>query len=515
MLSRFRLEKKLGRGAAGVVYLATDTLLKQPIALKIIHDHLVENHEVRERFKRELVLTRRVSHPGVCRLHDVHEDKGITFITMEYVEGQTLAQLIQNEGKLSPSRTLELLRSLAPPLDAAHAAGVVHRDLKPGNIMVRPDGSVSILDFGMATADDVSRITHAGRTVGSLRFIAPEVWEGHPAVAVSDVYALGVILYACMAGRLPYDAVTPAEAFQAQKNPPPPLSQFNAAVSDAVDAVVKRAMLRRQAERTPSAGAVLADFEKAMSNESAAHDTVAVAPVVIGAPSASGEAAPLLEPPHTEPPLQESIDDATSALTAANTMTGLRAVPRSVLAIAGGALLLVVAVVAAVASGGQGEAAIAEPTSAPTDAGPAVAPVDAGPPAAALDGDDDDPTIAGATPAQLRAAVQSAMKKRGFLVGDVPAADGLVAKAKRLEAAGRIDEATAALLRARTIVKREVIDRGFITSKQKRLHFSSEKASPQAQAKIAALERDVEKLVVARDYAGANEKLNKAFTLMR
>lgn len=549
-LQRFVLERKLGRGAAGVVFLARDTLLGQPVALKVLHAHLVENHEVRERFKREIVLTRRVSHPGVCRLHDVHEDDGLTFITMEYVEGRTLAEVIQEEKRLSVARTLALLRELAPPLQAAHEKGVVHRDLKPGNIMVRPDGGVSVLDFGMATADDVSRITHAGRTVGSLRFIAPEVWEGQPATAASDIYALGVVLYACLAGRLPYEASTPAEAFQAQRKPPASLVGLSLGATPALDEVVRRAMARKPADRFASATALARAFEGALASDESTATT--------GTLDLGGG----IIPPSTT---DVSGRHGTLARRAGST-TGDSGptLPRP--ALWGAAFLgivVVVAVAAALSSsepprredGGGPLARPAPPAAAPPGAGPRSTAVakptpaeDA--PAAVADDDrvaaDDDPappsgeadddglalddtggegafTAPSTAPsgkqatsaASARAGLAALMKKRGFLPGDVPQVDALLGRSRSLEAKGQLARASALLERARGLAAREVIDRGFITAKQKRLRFASERASPASLQKIAALERDAEMLVVARDYAAANERLNRAFALLR
>ncbi|HEY4223907.1 MAG TPA: serine/threonine-protein kinase, partial [Myxococcota bacterium] len=272
-LGRFLIDKKLGKGASGVVYLAQDTVLAQHVALKVLHPWLIDVVEVRERFKREIVLTRRITAAGVCRIHDLHEDSDITFVTMEYIEGKTLSEIIQTDGRQTPTRVLEMLVGLAPALDAAHAAGIVHRDLKPGNIMVRHDGSLCVLDFGMATAADVTRITQAGRTVGSLRFIAPEVWQGEPATAKSDIYAVGVVLFACMAGRLPYEARTPAEAFAAQKQGPPSLMEHNAAVTPGIDAVVRQAMARRPQDRFDNVEQVRAAFATALNFEEATSST--------------------------------------------------------------------------------------------------------------------------------------------------------------------------------------------------------------------------------------------------
>jgi len=202
-LGRFHLDRELGRGSNGVVFEATDTLLRERVAIKLLHPWLSGNPEMRERFKRELVLTRRVNHEGICRLHDIHEDGDTFFITMQYIEGRTLSVVVRDDGILSPRRAVRVLRRLCIGLSAAHHAGVIHRDLKPGNIAVRSDDGVTILDFGIATAADVGHLTRPGQTVGSLRFIPPEVWEGKSGAAHRDNYAIGVRANACRGGRRP------------------------------------------------------------------------------------------------------------------------------------------------------------------------------------------------------------------------------------------------------------------------------------------------------------------------
>lgn len=510
-LGRFVVEKQLGKGAAGVVYLATDTRLNQKVALKLLHPWLAEDPEVLERFKREIVLTRRIAHPGVCRLHDLHEEDGQTFITMEYVEGQTLAALIHKEGRLSPLRTLEILRGLASPLDAAHAAGVVHRDLKPGNVLVKPDGSLCVLDFGMATAGDVTKITRAGRTVGSLRFIAPEVWEGNGATAASDRYAVGVIIYACLAGRLPFEAATPAEAFQAQKEQLTSLSQHNELVTPAVNNVVKKMMARKPGDRYQDVTAMLYAFEAAL-----------------GSPHRPATNSGAILRPRNDSDAGAPADARAETTSTENVRRAARnPVPRLALAGAGGVgVIVIAAVVAALASRPAAEdnadRADRPDAGAPshTQPGRAPAPGIASEPGGA-DGTGDPERVdqrdrsEARTPGALgvKAAALAAMKRKGLISGDVPALDAELARARGLEKSGR--DASAAWEKARAIAGREVIDRGFITSKQKRLRFAAERASGIAQAKIAALTAEAEKHVVARRYETANDRLNKAFALVK
>jgi predicted Ser/Thr protein kinase len=505
-LGRFVLDKQLGKGAAGVVFLATDTRLHQPVALKVLHDFLAEDNEVLERFKREIVLTRRIVHAGVCRVHDMHEEDGHTFITMEYVEGQTLAALIHKETRLTPLRTLEIVRGIAGPLDAAHAVGIVHRDLKPGNILVKKDGSICILDFGMATAEDVTRITRAGRTVGSLRFIAPEVWEGAPASPAADRYAIGVVTYACLAGRLPYEASTPAEAFAAQKQQVPSLTEHNTMATPALDVVVRKAMSRKPDDRYGS----LTDMANAF--EAAVH----------GERPRTHSGTNLVRPrdPHElnrATPLTGDVFAPSSASAS---------VPRPALVAAGVVgFILLAAIIAAIVTApapkvarvvDAGALASAIVSQAELDAAERIA--DAGDVVDVPPGSE--PVAATASTAKKIPRIVApktnvavaAMKQKGIIAGDVPALDAELARARALEKAGK--DASAAYEKARTIAVKEVIDRGFITSKQKRLRFASERANAATVAKVNVLERESEKLVVARKYAAANEKLNRAFALL-
>lgn len=516
-LGRFVLDKQLGKGSAGVVYLATDTRLHQPVALKVLHDFLAEDTEVLERFKREIVLTRRIVHAGVCRVHDMHEEDGHTFITMEYVEGQTLAALIHRETRLSPQRTLDIVRGSAGPLDAAHAMGIVHRDLKPGNILVKKDGSICILDFGMATAEDVTRITRAGRTVGSLRFIAPEVWEGAAATPAADRYAIGVVTYACIAGRLPYEASTPAEAFAAQKQVVPSLTEHNTMATAALDVVVRKAMSRKPEDRYPSLAAMVDALDDAVTKARpvSASGTNLIRP---RDPSELSRATPLTG------------DVFASSSSSLSPQAGL-GVPRPALVAAGVvAFILLAAVVAAIATAPP--PSLAKRTDRSNvltqdeldaakrvpDAGDLVEPGSGMGGVSGASGNIEDGDGATTTkppnkpPSTKATAAMAAMKAKGLLSGDVPALDAELARARALERAGK--DASAAYERVRALAVKEVIDRGFITSKQKRLRFAAERAPPAVASKVSTLERESEKHVAARKYTLANERLNRAFALL-
>ena len=244
-LGRFELLSEIGRGSHGVVFEALDTLLKEKVAIKTLHS---SDATLRERFKRELILTRRVAHPGVCRLHDLHEQDDLFFISMQLVEGRSLLRVLKDE---TPPllRVLGLLRSICVALQAAHDQGVVHRDLKPANIMVDAKDSVVILDFGIATAAGVNQLTRPGQAVGSVPFIAPEVWDGETASAKSDQYAVGVIGFLAATRTLPFRGVNAIEVVDAVRGTAPTLRDRKPDIDAGFETVILKAMARTPAAR--------------------------------------------------------------------------------------------------------------------------------------------------------------------------------------------------------------------------------------------------------------------------
>src|SRR5450432_4174408 len=201
---RYRILGLLGRGGMGEVYRATDLALGQSVALKFLPEEAEHHPRLLERFHGEVRVARQVSHPNVCRVYDIGEADGMPFISMEYVDGEDLASLLLRIGRLPADKAVEIARKLCAGLAAAHDKGVIHRDLKPQNIMLNKRGEVLIMDFGLAAVAD--QLTGAEARNGTPAYMAPEQLKGSEVTAKSDIYALGLVLYELFTGKRPYGA---------------------------------------------------------------------------------------------------------------------------------------------------------------------------------------------------------------------------------------------------------------------------------------------------------------------
>jgi eukaryotic-like serine/threonine-protein kinase len=254
LADRYRLEEPVASGGMGDVWRATDTLLERTVAVKLLRESLAEDPVVSERFRREALLAAQLSHPNMAGVYDYVKDDGRRGIVMEYVEGETLADRLARERRVSPADAVRIATALLAALQAAHDAGIVHRDVKPGNVMLTANGDVKVTDFGIARAVSDQTITETGMVVGTAQYLSPEQVAGRPATPLSDLYSVGAILYEMLSGRKPFQAETPlAVAMMRLTQDAPPLRDVQPDVPEALAQVVGRAMAREPEHRFDSA----------------------------------------------------------------------------------------------------------------------------------------------------------------------------------------------------------------------------------------------------------------------
>jgi serine/threonine protein kinase/tetratricopeptide (TPR) repeat protein len=284
---RYRIARLLGTGGMGEVYEAEDGELRESVALKIIRPEIASNPRILARFRREIQLARRVTHPNVCRIYDVSShrtdpgsraERKISFVSMELLHGPTLAAKLRGGGRMAPAEALPIVRQMASGLDAAHAASIVHRDFKSANVMLATASASSadvselravITDFGLAhdtgseSADRDARLTDTGMVVGTPDYMAPEQLEEGPLTPATDVYALGVVMFEMVTGRLPFDGNTPmAIAMSRLRNPAPSPRRLVPGLDERWEAVILRCLERDPAQRYQRAGEVAAALEE-------------------------------------------------------------------------------------------------------------------------------------------------------------------------------------------------------------------------------------------------------------
>jgi serine/threonine protein kinase len=261
---RYRLDERIAGGGMGDVWRGTDEVLGRTVAVKILLPALLDEPGFAERFRGEARTMATINHPGVVDVYDYGSDQQLAFLVMEYVEGDALSRTLSRVGRLTPARTMALVAQAADALQAAHANGIVHRDVKPGNLLVRPNGTLVLTDFGIARSALVGQLTVAGSVLGTASYISPEQASGAVATAASDVYALGVVAYQCLSGHRPFDGATPIEiAMKHVRDTPRPLPSD---IPPAVRAIVDRALAKDPAALWPTASAMAAVARQAASS---------------------------------------------------------------------------------------------------------------------------------------------------------------------------------------------------------------------------------------------------------
>jgi hypothetical protein len=259
LAGRFVVERLLGAGGMGAVYLAHDEQLDELVALKLIAGAAMLDPAAAERFRREASAARRISHSNVVRIHDIGEEQGMLFLSMEYIGGMSLAELIQRHGTLPLGQLRGILVQLCQGLDAAHKAGVVHRDLKPANVLIDENQQVKIIDFGLARLAHIEGMTATGLILGTPEYMAPEQIRGRAVDARTDIYALGAMIYHALVGRPPFSGDSPISiGFAHCQEPLTPPHLAKAEVPEAWSLVVVRAMAKDPASRYDSVPELMA-----------------------------------------------------------------------------------------------------------------------------------------------------------------------------------------------------------------------------------------------------------------
>ena len=293
---RYRVERHLARGGMAEVYLARDELLHRSVAVKVLFPELAQDSSFVERFRREARAAAGLNHPNIVSVYDFGQDVGSYFIVMEYVDGVTLRDIIRSDGPVPAARAVEIGADIAAALEAAHRHGVIHRDVKPGNVLIAA-GTVKVADFGIARAGDPREsLTRTGAVMGTATYLSPEQAQGKPIDHRSDIYSLGVVLYEMLTGRPPFVAETPvAIAYQHLSETPVPPSERAAHVPPALDGVVLKALAKDPDARQSSAERLRSELLAAPLSADAEATVVATPAVAAAAPGSTAVLPPVAE----------------------------------------------------------------------------------------------------------------------------------------------------------------------------------------------------------------------------
>jgi predicted Ser/Thr protein kinase len=296
-LAGYRIEALIGRGGMGAVYLAHHLRLGRKAAVKVLIPELAHDESFRERFIRESQMAAAFDHPNVIPIYDANEEDGVLYIAMRYVDGSDLKSVLEREGSLSPGRTLSIIEQTASALDAAHAHGLVHRDVKPANILIAPGERVYLTDFGVAKQASAGGLTQTGYFLGTVDYAAPEQIESKPVSPATDVYALGCVVYECFAGTPPFvkdSAVAVIHSHLVEA--PPSLTADRPHLPTAVDDVIATALAKQPEARYPTCAALVAALRQALEPETERLPVAPTRAAVVPEPGPSTELPPASRP---------------------------------------------------------------------------------------------------------------------------------------------------------------------------------------------------------------------------
>ena len=267
---RYRLEERIGSGGMSSVYRAFDPTLERWVAIKLMHRDISNDPDQLERFRREARAVAQLNHPHVVTVIDAGEDEGAPYIVFEYVEGETLKERIKRQGRLPVPEAVAYAIEIGRALESAHEHRLVHRDVKPQNVLIDPDGRAKVTDFGIARALEAHGLTAPGRVLGTTDYVSPEQALGHAVTQQSDIYSLGVVLYEMLTGEPPFRAESQvAVAMKHVREPLPDVQRLRPEISAALAAVVERATAKETQHRYASAGEMVHDLEEVLAIEAA------------------------------------------------------------------------------------------------------------------------------------------------------------------------------------------------------------------------------------------------------
>ena len=265
---RYEIIKTIGEGGMANVYLANDTILERNVAIKVLRGDLSNDEKFIRRFKREALSVSNLSHPNIVEVYDVGEEEGNYYIVMEYIDGKTLKQLLQKRGALTLTEVLDIMSQLADGLSHAHEAYIIHRDIKPQNIMIEDNGLIKITDFGIATAINSTQLTQTNSVMGSVHYLPPEQASGKGSTIKSDIYSLGILMYELLAGSVPFKGDNAVEiALKHMKEKVPSIRKQNPTIPQSVENIIIKSTAKNPKNRYESVRDMYADLQTAMDRQ--------------------------------------------------------------------------------------------------------------------------------------------------------------------------------------------------------------------------------------------------------